>query len=158
MINSNKADHFQSNPCFHENNNALEFDTENLSSQPKKSLNRLVRSSTDLDLHSSSNREESHSKNRAIRIESALLTSDYSHSFKHPSRVGAGDENLSTYSTDKQIQTNIRTDHTHYLTLEQIPLTNRRTIPFTSKQLLLISFSVFLLVTLLCLGIISLFF
>ena len=159
----------KSNPCFHENNNALDFDE--IPFNVKRSPKHLVQSSTDvknLHLYSSSSREESHPKNRPIRIESALLVSGYSHPFnqslRHPSvmnikRNGAGDENLSTYPIDKQVQTtNLRTDHTHYLTLESIPISNRRTIQFTSKQLLLISFSVFVLVILLCLGVIGLFF
>jgi predicted RND superfamily exporter protein len=134
-----------------------------------KSLHRLVQSSTDLYL--SLNEENCLRKNRAIRIESAIMTSDYSHllnhSIKYPSqsimnmnmnrtidlikRNGAGDENLSSQFNNKQVQTSIITDHNHYLTLEHVPIYNRQKIQFTSKQLILISISVFVLVILLCL-------
>jgi len=143
------------------NQNANDID-ENLPNENKKSLHRLVRSSTDIktnDFYLSLNRENCPKKNQAIRIESAIMTSDYSHLFdhliKHPSqsiinmnmnrtidlikRNGAGDENLSS------------SDHNHYLTLEQVPIHNRRKIQFTSKQLILISISVFVFVILLCL-------
>jgi hypothetical protein len=124
--------------------------------------NRLTQSSTDLkttDHYLFLNEENCSRKTRAIRIESAVMASDYSHllnhSIKHPSqsimnmnmnrtidlikRTGAGDENLSLQFNNKQVQTSITNDH------------NQRKIHLTSKQFILISISVFLLVILLCL-------
>lgn len=157
MRNSSSLN-IQSNPCLHANNNALDIEE-----IPKRSPHRLVRSSIDMK-----NLEEFHSKPRAIRIESALLIGGYSlplnPSFRHPSlmnikRNGAGDEIHSTYSIDKQVQTtNWQIDRSHYLTLESVPISHRRTSHFTPKQLLFISFSVFLVVIFLCLGVINLFF
>jgi hypothetical protein len=161
--------------CLNERNfnqNANDID-ENLKKE-KKVLHRLIQSSTDVatnDVRSSINRQYSYRNNRAIRIESALMTNDSSHllnqSIVHTPQPridinmnrtidliklnGAGDENLSPHFNDKQVQTPIITDHNHYLTLEQVPIHNRRKIQFTPKQLILISISVFVFVTLLCL-------
>ncbi len=161
--------------CLNEKNfnqNANDID-ENLKKE-KKFLLRLIQSSTDIttnNFYSSINQENSHRNNEPIRIESALMTNDYSyllnHSIIHLSQPitdinmnktidlikqnGAGDENLSSHFNDKQVQTPIMIDHNHYLTLEQVPIHNRRKIQFTSKQLILISISVFVFVILLCL-------
>jgi hypothetical protein len=161
--------------CFNEKNfnrNANDID-EDLN-RKTQCLHRLFRSSTDIttnNLYSSINREKSHRNNGAIRIESALMTSDYSHLLTHSiihasrpiidvnmnrtidliNRNGAGDENLSSHFNDKQGQTSTMTDNNHYLTLEQVPIHNRRTSQFTSKQLVLISLSAFVFVILLCL-------
>ncbi|CAF0809223.1 unnamed protein product [Rotaria sp. Silwood1] len=141
-------------------------------------LHRSIRSSIDIttsDLYSSINESHSHRENRPIRIESALVTSDdYVHHLTHTTvhesrpiidinmnrtidqikRNGAGDENLSSQINNKQMQTSTMRDHNHYLTLEPVPIHNRRTIQFTSKQLILISSSVFVFAVLLCLTII----
>ncbi len=68
-------------------------------------------------------------------------------------RNRAGDENRSSHIYDKQEQTlpTMTSDNNQYLTLEQMPIHNRRKIQFTPKQLILISISVFVFVTLLCL-------
>ncbi len=68
-------------------------------------------------------------------------------------RNGAGDEDRSSHIYDKQEQTppTMISDNNQYLTLEQAPIHNRRKIQFTPKQLILISISVFVFVTLLCL-------
>ncbi|CAF0805938.1 unnamed protein product [Adineta steineri] len=135
-----------------------------------KLLHRLIQSSTDITTnnhYSCVNRDNSQRTSDAIRIESALMTSDYSHSIVHVSqsitnininktidlikRNGAGDEILCLHSDNKQIQISPITDNNQYLTLEQVPIYNRRTVQFTSKQLIFISFSVFLFVILLCL-------
>jgi len=153
--------------CLHEKNfnrNANDIDQEN------KFLNRLVQSSIDIttnNFYSSINRENSHQNNEAVRIESALMTSDCSHSLINASRPitcinmnrtidlikrnGAGDEDRSSHIYDKQEQTppTMISDNNQYLTLEQVPIHNRRKIQFTSKQLILISISVFLFVILL---------
>ena len=112
-----------------------------------------------------------HKNKRATRIESALITSDYSHLLNHSlrntsrhiidinmnrtidriKRNDAGDQNSLSHSNKNQMPNLLRTDHNHYLTLEQIPIHNRSKIQLTSKQLLLISISVFLFVILLCL-------
>jgi len=162
--------------CLNEKNfnqNANDIN-ENLNKE-KNILHRLIQSSTDIttnDYYSSINREISHRNNKAIRIESALMTSDYSHllnhSIIHPSqpiidinmnrtidlikRNGAGDDNLSSQFNDKQVQTSIMTDNNQYLTLEQVPIHNRRMVQFTSKKFIFISISAFVFfVTLLCL-------
>jgi hypothetical protein len=68
-------------------------------------------------------------------------------------RNRAGDENRSSHIYDKQEQTlpTMASDNNQYLTLEQMPIHNRRKIQFASKQLILISISVFLFVILLSL-------
>jgi len=155
---------------FNQNSNDI---NENLKKE-NKILHRLIQSSTDIpttnDHYSSINQDISHRNDKAIRIESALMTSDYSHllnqSIIHTSqpiidinmnrtidlikRNGAGDENFSSQFNDKQLQTPIMTDNNHYLTLEQVPIHNRRKVQFTSKQFILISISVFVFVILLC--------
>jgi hypothetical protein len=76
--------------CLHEKNfnrNANDIDQKN------KFLNRLVQSSIDIttnNFYSSINRENSHENNEAIRIESALMASDCSHSLLHVSRTITG--------------------------------------------------------------------
>jgi hypothetical protein len=174
---NNSQEKIHSNICLHEKNsnrNANDINQEN------KFLNRLVQSSIDIttnNFYSSINRENSHQNNEAIRIESALMASDCSHSLLHVSlpitginmnrtidlikRSGAGDEDRSSHIYDKQEQTppTMTSDNNQYLTLEQMPIHNRRKIQFTSKQLLiLISISVFLFVILLSLTTIFLIF
>ena len=168
-----RIDSTKSIDCFHnENTNQNANDIEENLSNEKKSLHRLVQSSTDIKINDHSSSDKASHRNRAFRIESALMTSDYSHLFKHsiikqPSRSimnlnmnrtidfikrnGAGDEYLSSQFIDKQIQATIQTDQNDYLPLEQVPISNRRMISFTVKQLLFISISVFVSVTLLCL-------
>ena len=132
---------------------------------------RFIESSTDLsvstDYHSSS---VNYSRTPApIRVESALMTSDYSQrvapSLEYRSRpfldlntnqtidlidrTGAGDENVSSQLRDKQVQTTVHTDDNQYLTLEQVPVHNRPTSRFTSKQYLVFSITVFVFVVLL---------
>ncbi|CAF1010285.1 unnamed protein product [Rotaria sordida] len=138
-------------------------------------LYRSIRSSTDIttnNLYSSINENNPCRENEPIRIESALITSDdYVHRLNHTiiresqpiidinmnrtidrfKRNGAGDENLSSHINNKQIQTSSMRDNNHYLILEQVPIHNRRTIQFSSKQLILISSSVFVFAVLLCL-------
>jgi hypothetical protein len=160
--------------CLNEKNfNQNANDIEKNLNQKKKFIHRLIQSSTDIitnDFYSYKNQENSHQNNGAIRIESALMTSDYSHLLNHSmihasqpiidinmnntidliKRNEAGDENLSSHFNDKQVQTSIMTDKNYYLTIEQVPIRNRPMIQFTSKQLILISISVFVFVTLLC--------
>ena len=141
-------------------NSTVAFDTSSIIRFSENNFNRnandtdedlnkeaLIQSSTDItnDLYSSINLSKN---NGAMRIESALMTSDYSHTSRPTidlvQRNGAGDENPSSY---KQPQTPTN----QYLTLEQVPVYNRRTIQFTTKQLILISISVFVFVILMCL-------
>jgi hypothetical protein len=143
---------------FNQNENDIDEDLD----KESKFLHRLIQSSTDItrnDLYSSPiNRENSQRNNRANRIESALMTSDYSPPFIDLNmnrtidlikRNGCGDENPLSQFNDKHVQIPIVTDSNHYLTLEHVPIYDRRTIQLTSKQLILISISVFLFVILL---------
>ena len=143
-------------------------------------VRRLIQSSTDItpkvkrDLSPGPfvHRDNSYGHTPAIRIESALTTSDYSYLLTHSivdasrpiialntnrtsdlmNRTGAGDDQYSSRFTDKQVQTPaVPTDRNHYLTLEQVAINNRSTMQFTSKQLVLISFTVFVFVILFCL-------
>jgi hypothetical protein len=127
--------------------------------------------STD-NLSSSVYREQNSHKHAPIRIESALVTSDYSqhrvtNSIEQTSRsimnlnmnrtmdvinrIGAGDENLSSAFHDKQVQTVNRADTNEYLPLERVTIQNRHEHPFTSKRFLLISMSTIVFIVLLCL-------
>jgi hypothetical protein len=163
-LNFNLMLHTKSTICLNENNlNRNANDIHQDLNSKNKFLHRLIQSSTDLKINDLYCPINSHQNNGAIRIESALMTSDYSHLLLHASRPivdlnmnrtidlikrnGAGDEN----SSSKQVQTPIITDNNHYLTLEQVPIYNRRTVQFTSKQLILISISVFVFVIVLCL-------
>lgn len=154
------------------NKKYLNQNLNNINENLKKEKNhshRLIQSSIDIsinNLNSSINKINSHRHNGIIRIESALITSDYSH-LLHPSLVYASqpiidrnmnrtidlikqneleDKNLSFHSNDKEVKTSSTTDNSQYLVLEQVHVNNRRKIQFTSKQFILICISVFVCV------------
>lgn len=140
----------------------------------EKNSHRLIQSLTDIrlnHLNSSEKRFYSKNPNRIIRIESALITSDYCHLPNHsqiyPSQTiininmnrkinlikqnEINQKNFSSYSKDKEINSSSVIENYHDLVLEQVPIQNRPKIQLTSKQLILISICVFLIVIMLCL-------
>lgn len=161
----------KSKSYINENNlNQNANDNDKYSSYNCKSLLRFIQSSTDIsmnEIHSSRNQLNLSKTNRATRIESALLTSDYSNFINHSlncsskhvidmntnqtidqfKRHDAGDE----ICNEKSSQYSILTDQNHYLTVEQIPVYNRSKLHFTSVQLILMSIIVFIFVILLSL-------
>ena len=162
------------------NQNANDMDDVDIHRE-KTSVRRLIQSSTDIttpqarhDLSPGAfvHRENSYGHTPAIRIESALDTSDYSYLLTQSivdasrpiidlntnrtsdlmNRTGAGDDQYSFRCNDKQVQTPaVPSDGNYYLPLEQVAINNRSTMQFTSKQLVLISFTVFIFVILFCL-------
>lgn len=161
------------------NQNANDMDDVDIHRE-KTGLRRLIQSSTDItarikrdvSLGPLVHREDSSGHTPAIRIESALTTSDYSYLLTHSivdasrpiidlntnrtsdlmNRTGAGDDQYTSRFTSKQVQTSVvPSDCNHVVTLDQVAINNRSTMQFTSKQLVLISFTVFVVVILFCL-------
>ncbi|CAF0838099.1 unnamed protein product [Adineta ricciae] len=119
-----------------------------------------------IHLHPSIQQKLSQANDDVIRIESALLSSDYSHAHISQSimtrtndlinRIGGGDELFPPDCFVKQASViTIPHDHNNqYLTLERVPICTRSMNQLTAIQTVLLSLTVFLLAVLLCLSII----
>lgn len=138
-------------------------------SRSRPILSRSVQSSINLrtiHLHSSIQQKLSQANHAVIRIESALLSSDYSHAHISQSimgrtndlinRIGAGDELFPPDCLAKQQSTMTipHDNNSQYLTLEHVPTSTRSKNQLTAKQTVLLSLTVFLLAILLCVSII----
>lgn len=157
----------------HVNHNAHDIEQDRDKDQPFS--HRYIQSSTDLMNRknctlSSSSDEIDPKPCAAMRIESALLTYDYSYLTRHTlecnpastadrnmnqtidlaDRMASGDDNNGSHIHDKQVQTTSRTETNDYLPLEAVSVQDRYTCHslLRSKRLLLISISIFVFLVL----------
>lgn len=148
------------------NSNALQTETMQESDHTK----RFIQSSNDLSINNADyplkvNENEFSSRiPHAVRVESALLTNDYSE-LMNPScnsgrrmtielnrnQTGAGDENLPSGLYDKQNQTTIPNDQQTYLPLELVSTRDRHSARLAPTKIFLFTFSIILFLVLLCL-------